>query len=513
MEYKEQDFYPEQNDPQSAGKDSCNTADEAVAPDAENEESNANPPKDEISEQPLARKEKRFSIHSLISLACIVAAISILLTFVVTNNANRFYYTQELERQNEIIQNYRENGVPSHAEGIPDFSELETLAQLFEQFSYYANDLSEKELLTAVMKAYAAATGDDYAEYYTEEEYAAITAERDGDQVGIGVSVVQSTLAVQGIEYAVFQITSIYQNAPAATTDLRAGDCIYAVRTASGYQNVSTLGYANALALFGGERGTAVDFLVFRQQEGGYASLPFSVVRNDFETQSVSYTRAENDASVAIVRISNFDLTTPHQLKNAVQTLINQGATKFVFDVRNNPGGDLQSIKATLTYFLQKGDLILSSIDRNGTVAKSYYAEAMLFTGEYAACNVAESEIGMFSDLDMAVLCNGNTASAAEVFTATLRDYGLASIVGEKTFGKGIMQSFFPMSMFGNYSGYAKMTTYAYVTKCGVTYHKIGITPDPNLTVPLSEEAKQYNFYVLPEAKDNQLQAAIAQFQ
>lgn len=512
MEYKEQDNYPEKEPSQSAGEEAPETTEKSsdqenlsgIVPETQ-ADTEANPGK--------VREEKRFSIHTLISLGCIVAAISVLLTFIVTNNANRFYYTQELERQNEIIQNYRENGVSSDVEGIPDFSELETLAQLFEQFSYYASDLSEEELLTAVMKAYASATGDDYAEYYTEEEYAAITAEREGDHVGIGVSVVQTTLTVENIEYAVFQITSIYQNAPAASSDLRAGDCIYAVKTESGYQNVSTLGYANALSLFSGEPGTAVEFFAFRQAEQGYESLAFSIVRNSFESQSVSYELAENHASVAIVQISSFDLTTPHQLKNAVQTLKNQGATKFIFDVRNNPGGDLQSIKATLTYFLQKGDLILSSIDRNGNVAKSYYAEAMYFTGEYASCNVYEYEIGMFADLDMVVLCNGNTASAAEVFTATMRDYGLADIVGEKTFGKGIMQSFFPMSVFGNYTGYAKMTTYAYVTKCGVTYHEIGISPEPNLTVPLSEEAKQYNFYVLPQAKDNQLQAAIAQFQ
>ena len=117
----------------------------------------------------------------------------------------------------------------------------------------------------------------------------------------------------------------------------------------------------------------------------------------------------------------------------------------------------------------------------------------------------------MFANLEIAVLCNENTASAAEVFAATLRDYEKAILVGETTFGKGIMQSFFPMSAFGNYTGYAKMTTYAYVTKCGVTYHEIGVTP--HVSVPLSEEAKQYNFYVLPQAKDNQLQAAIAQFQ
>ena len=503
MEFKEQDYYPEKDESQQE-----KTASPEAAEETDTEQQ---PPIEENPKEPEKKSEKRFSIHTLISLACVVAAISILLTFVVTNNANRFYYSQELESQQAIIDRYRENGGYSKQEGIPDFEELETLALLFQQFSYYADDLSEEELLTAVMKAYASATGDAYAEYYTEEEYQAITAERDGDHVGIGVSVVQSTLDVESIKYAVLQIAAIDQNAPAASSDLRVGDCIYAVKTESGYQNISTLGYTNAMALFSGESGTAVEFLAFRQKDAGYESLPFSIVRREFESQSVSYSLVETDATVGFVRISSFDLTTPSQFKNAVQALKQQGATKFIFDVRNNPGGDLQSIKATLTYFLQKGDLILSSIDRNGKVAKSYYAEAMYFTGEYAPCNVSEAEIGMFADLDMTVLCNGNTASAAEVFAATLRDYELATLVGKTTYGKGIMQSFFPMALFGNYSGYAKMTTYAYVTKCGVTYHKTGIAPQVN--VPLSEEAKQYNFYVLPQAKDNQLQAAIAQFQ
>lgn len=518
MEYKEQDGLFEQNDSlesREGSKEPTNDAETAdsVAPDVIAMEEGMPVEEEPVPEAPESREEKRFSIHTLISLSCIIAAVSILLTFVFTNNANRFYYTQELERQNAILQNYRENGVNAPIEGIPDFSKLETLAQLFEYFSYYANEMSEEELITAVMKAYASATGDAYAEYYTEEEYEAIIAERDGYNVGIGVSVVQTTLNVQGIEYAVFQITSVYPNSPAASSDLCMGDCIYAVKTESGYQNVSKIGYTAALTIFGGEKGTPVEFAVFRKNGSDYDQLPFSIVRGDFETQSVSYALAENNADVAIVRITSFDLNTPHQLKTAVQALKNQGITKFIFDVRNNPGGDLQSIKAVLTYFLKKGDLILSSIDRDGNVAKSYYAEAMTFTGEYAACNVAESEIGMFADLDMVVLCNKNTASAAEVFTATLRDFGLASIVGETTFGKGIMQSFFPMAMFGNFTGYVKMTTYAYVTKCGVTYHEVGIVPSPELHVPLSEEAKQYNFYVLPEALDNQLQTAIAQFQ
>jgi carboxyl-terminal processing protease len=135
----------------------------------------------------------------------------------------------------------------------------------------------------------------------------------------------------------------------------------------------------------------------------------------------------------------------------------------------------------------------------------------MTFLGEYASCNVAPGEVGMFADLDMVVLCNENTASAAEVFTATLYDHGLAHVIGETTFGKGIMQTFLALSDFGDYQGYAKMTTHAYVTKRGENYHEIGVAPHE--TVKLSDEAKQYHFYLLPQEKDNQLQAAIAHFE
>ena len=168
------------------------------------------------------------------------------------------------------------------------------------------------------------------------------------------------------------------------------------------------------------------------------------------------------------------------------------------------------SIKAVLTYFLREGDLILSAIDKNGTVVKSYSAEVMTLSGEYASCSVSKEEIGMYRGLDAVVLCNGSTASAAEVFTASLRDYDLADIVGETTFGKGIMQSIISLSSasYGVYDGYVKMTTYAYVTACGETYHEIGVSPDGE-EVSLSEEAKEYVLDLLPQALDDQLQAAI----
>lgn len=472
----------------------------------------------EASKKPKRSKDPRKGVSAgvFVSLLCLVTVLSILFTYTLTSASKRDYYTDKLLEQQQKIQQLEEEAAQTQIPIIePTFEgpleQLQVLAGIFNQYSYYAGTKTEEELMTAVLKAYAAATGDLYAEYYTEEEYKKLTDQNNGNSEGIGVSVIQDTLTVNGYEYQVFQVISIFKNAPAENSELRVGDYIYCIKVDGTYQTIAALGgYTSAINYVRGEKGTTVEFAAFRGSNGSYQTLEISVVRDSFETVSVNSYRSETDSTVGVIRISNFDLTTPHQFKEAVKELQGLGVTKFVFDVRNNPGGDLQSIKAVLTYFLQKGDLILSAIDKEGNKAASYYAESMSHSGSYSACNVLPSEIGMFANLDTVVLCNENTASAAEVFTATLRDYGLATIVGETTFGKGIMQSYIPMSWFGEYSGYAKMTTYAYVTKCGITYHDIGI--QPSVEVELSEEAKQYNIYVLPQSKDNQLQAAFAQF-
>ena len=448
------------------------------------------------------REPRRFTLSFLLLIVSIATAVAILLTYTVTTTIDRLRYMQSLQALQE--------GNSENASSL-EVDRLDILAAIFENYSYYANDMDQEELLTAVMKAYAAATGDDYAEYYTEAEYAAMIAENAGEGVGIGVSVVNTSVEVDGQTYKTFQIIGIFQNGPAASSDLQIGDLIYAIKVDGEVKSVSALGYTAALSAFADKAGTVAEFSVLRPAEDGYEVVQFSITRGAFESESVTYKLAEADPTVGIVQISSFDLTTPTQLKAAVSALKASGVEHFVFDVRNNPGGDLQSIRASLSYFLQKDDLILASIDRDGNVVESYVTQALLFTGEYASCNVSVEEIGMFADLDMTVLCNENTASAAEVFTATLYDYGLAHVVGETTFGKGIMQTFIPLSSFGNYDGYAKLTTYAYVTKRGVTYHEIGVVPHE--TVVLSEEAKEYHFYLLPQEKDNQLQAAIAHFE
>ena len=211
------------------------------------------------------------------------------------------------------------------------------------------------------------------------------------------------------------------------------------------------------------------------------------------------------DSSVGVVRIMQFDLTTPTQFSAIMDELKEKGCKYFVFDVRNNPGGDLKSIEAVLSFFLSEGDLLVSTEDKYGNSSKDL-VKVYTGTGDYAGCSVKKSDIGKYRGTPCVVLTNGNTASAAELFTQTMRDYNLAKIVGTKTYGKGCMQSIFTLERYG-IPGALKLTTRMYFSKSHHVYHGIGIEPDE--TVELSEEALKYNVFVLPDELDDQLQKAL----
>ncbi len=454
------------------------------------------------------KPEWRCSVGTLLVILCITVVATVMLTFTLTASWVRAQDSLTIHKQQQTINDLRDL-----LENEGEFTKLELLAKLLERYSYYSNEFDKEQMLNEVLRAYTYATGDNYADYFTEEEYAALRSDNAGAGVGIGVSVVQESLVVNGQEYLTFNIITIFKNAPAANSSLRVGDRVYAIEANGEYKSVAQLGgYDQALIAIRGEAGTTAKLLAFRADgNGGYTTVEAAIERAAYTKESVTGKVSETDAKVGIVHLAEFDMQTPNQFKAAVKDLQSKGVEYFVFDVRNNPGGDLQSIRAVLSYLLNEGDLVLSAIDGKGNSAGSVYAGAALYEGEYEPCSVAKEEVGMFADLKMVVLCNGNTASAAEVFTASLRDHKNVTIIGETTFGKGIMQGYYSLSDLtaGVYDGYVKMTTHAYVTECGVTYHDIGIAPTQGYEVVLSDEAKEYHFYLIPENLDNQLQKAI----
>ncbi len=441
---------------------------------------------------------RRVSLGAMLIAICLTLVTSVLFTFTFTAIAQRRRYTQKLLAQQKELDRISGAGTFAGAN-------MQILDQIIREYSYYADEMDGQAMLEAAFKAYVEASGDRYAEFYTEAEYKALIQSQNGSYSGIGVTAENSTLNVNGETHKVIRITKVSEDSPAKREGLLAGDCVYALYLDGKYQTVSDMDYSNATGAIGGEAGTFIRMQVYRPNNGGYSLMEFNVQREEIVNVSASAKLLDSNAKVGIVTITQFNRATPQQFKEAVNSLIAQNVEHFIFDVRDNPGGDLKSISAILSYFLQEGDLILTAEKSDGTVDMTVTVAPVSLTGDYLGCSVGKDEIGMYADLDVVVLCNGNTASAAEVFAATFRDYGMAPLVGEKTFGKGIMQTTRQIA-FEGMVGYIRLTTHAYFTKCNESYHGEGI--EPNVPKSLSSIAAQYPLSELPQSMDDQLKAA-----
>lgn len=391
--------------------------------------------------------------------------------------------------------------------------DIANLNKVFNQYYYY--ELDEEALGEALLKAYVDATGDKFAAYYTPEEFEELTNENNGDLVGIGVSVVNTTVEINGYSYKVMEIISVFKDSPALEAGVKVGDLIMYVGAGDDKVSINQVGYDKAVNNIRGEEGTIASITVLRKNKDTelYDEVQFSIERRKVKTETVTYTLCTTDSRVGIVRISEFNLTTPTQFSEAVDALLSMGCEYFIFDVRYNPGGDLNSIVAVQSYFLNKGDLcvsIKSNEKQSFDDEKKIYCQPVKYTGSYEGCSVSSKDIGKYKDLKCAVLTNSSTASAAELFTETMRDYGRAVIVGETTYGKGCMQTIVTLTESKHgVSGALRVTSALYFSASHTDYHEIGIVPD--VKVELSEEALGYNFFLIPHDVDNQLQAAIEQ--
>lgn len=348
------------------------------------------------------------------------------------------------------------------------YAKMEALLTFIEE--NYIREYDKDQLWDDMYSAMFDSIGDPYSTYMTAEEYAAYVADRSGNYVGIGISVVYDKAT--GGAY----IHRVTTDSPAAKAGLQPGDIV----TAVGKLTLSFDTYNQALNLVRGEEGTAVKLTVLRNGE----SLQMEVIRGKMKTENVFYEKLEGN--VAYVEILSFseDITVS-QFEAALKQAAEEGCTSYVFDLRNNPGGSLDVICKCLDLLLPEGDIVhIVSADGKSESRKS--------------------DKEHFLDAPMAVLCNGNTASAAELFTADLRDYGLATIVGETTFGKGTMQSITPLT-----DGSALKITHRYYNPASnVSYDGVGIKPHEGCEVILTEEELD-NFYKMTHEEDRHLQKAL----
>ena len=327
-------------------------------------------------------------------------------------------------------------------------------------------DIDEDALMNAIADGYMAGLNDDYAYYMDQDEYQNYQMDNAGELIGIGITVSLD-------ESGYILVNDVTPDSPAAVAGIQAGDLIVRIDDT----DVLSVGYNEATAMVRGEEGTRVNITVRRNQE----ELTLEAVRTKITTTSVSYRMIGENG---YIKITGFDATTPDDFKAAVSDLQSQGATGLIFDVRNNPGGLLDGVAKVLDFLLPEGDIV-SVTDSKGNTEVLYESD--------------ENSV----DMPMVVLVDGNTASAAELFSASLRDYNKAELVGVNTFGKGIMQTAYSLS-----DGSAiNLTTHYYNPPSGVNFHGVGLKPDYEVNLTPDQ---QLSLSELSDEEDAQLQKAIS---
>ena len=308
--------------------------------------------------------------------------------------------------------------------------------------THFVLDYEKDEMINAALKAYVDAAEDPYSQYLTAEEFAKMMEDTSGSYCGIGVQIQQN---VETMETTIIQV---FSNGSAMEEGMKAGDIIIG----AGGEDVREMPIDDIVTIVRGEEGTTVDVTVYRPWED--REISFTLTRRPVEVDTVYYEML--DDGIGYLQLTEFDSVSAGQMETALKALKKEGCQKLVLDIRNNPGGLLSSVLDVADLFIKKDLLIMSMEDKAGHVYEYYSEKKPVFTG------------------DLVVLVNGNSASASEVLTGCLKDHGRAVIMGEKTFGKGIVQGFFTLS-----DGSAiKLTTEYYSTPSGQCIHKIGIEPD-----------------------------------
>lgn len=401
-----------------------------------------------VSPNVYGKKQKKTRKISL-GATVVIVLFAMLFTFQATYVSLTAKYKLELNKTKENV------------------SELSVLLEALEMFKKdYVYDLNMDNLLNYMLASFAAE--DRYSTYLSPEAYLNMILESQGNASGIGIYAAYSEKAIR--------VAHVMAGSPAEKAGLAYGDLIVSV----GDKRVEDVGYNDAVDLIG--QGSVVSLVVERNGE----MLDISVTKGAYTPETViSSVIEENGEKIGYIRILQFDQVTVSQFKNAVKTLSEGGCEKLIFDLRGNPGGELTAIVEILDYLLPEGPIV-HMLDADKNEIEVYKSD--------------KNEV----DMPMVVLTNGSTASAAELFTAALRDYEKAVLVGEKTYGKGCGQTYERLSN----GGYISITTFFYNPPFGDNYDGIGIYP--NIEVALPKEYENENLFFIPYESDTQLKAAVA---
>lgn len=334
---------------------------------------------------------------------------------------------------------------------------------------YYLNGIDNDKMKDGIYKGMVDSLGDPYTVYYNSEEYKQFTSSSSGTYSGIGVAVSQN------VTTGAITIVKTFKKGSGEKEGMKPGDVIYKVEG----KRIEGLELSKVVSMIKGEEGTFVKVTVLRDGK----EIEFNLERKKLEVDTVNYRMEDRSGKkIGYISVSEFDEVTASQFKSAISELSKEGMEGLVIDLRDNPGGLLDVTCEMLDRMIKKG-LLVYTVDKYGKRVDEDATDSDSF------------------DKPVAILVNGNSASASEVFSGAMKDYKAATLVGTKTFGKGIVQSIVP---FGDGTA-MKVTVSKYYTPNGVNIHGTGIEPD--VVVELSKDATKNGKY--DRKYDNQLTKAL----
>ena len=331
---------------------------------------------------------------------------------------------------------------------------------------YYLGDIDEEKLAEGSIKGYIEALDDPYTEYISKEEMKDYMEDTLGNYVGIGIYMTADKKQDK------VKVISPIKGSPAEKAGIEPGDIIVSVNGKT-YKASEMSAMSNDIK---GEEGTEVEITILR----GTETKEFKVKREKIKVNPVEGKVLDNN--IGYIKFTSFDETTADDFKNKYEELKKSNIKSLIIDLRNNGGGLVDQALKIADYITEKDSVLLYEVDKNGKE------------------EVKKSENNPIISEPIIILTNENTASASEILAGALKDLGKATIVGTKTYGKGVIQQILTVK---DGSG-IKLTVEEYQTPNRNKINKIGIEPNETVELPSDVES----VLNVPEDKDTQLQKA-----
>ncbi len=398
------------------------------------------------------QKKVKSKTYKVIMLMILVAFI----TFIVTFIGMYKYFTQD---------GFGKQLVSSSSSNNEIATELNKYRKIIDK--YFLGEVDEEKLKESAIKGYIEGLDDPYTEYISKEEMEDYMADATGNFVGIGIYMVQDT------ETNKIMVLAPIKGSPAEEAGIQPGDYIIAVDDVE-YTGEEMTTASNKIK---GEEGTTVKIKILR----GTETKEYELKRENIKVNPVEGKVVEGN--IGYIQFSSFDEGTSEDFKAKFEELQKQGIKSLIIDLRNNGGGIVDEALEIADFILEKDDVILYEVDKNGNE------------------EIEKSENDPIINMPVILLTNENTASSSEILAGAVKDHNKAKIVGTKTYGKGVIQQVLTLP---DGSG-LKITSEEYLTPNKTKINKVGIEPDEKVELPDTVE----NVLTVEEKDDTQLQKAI----